>query len=182
MEYIVIDPETFEVSVADSPPTAPALITPVYDIYTLNAEPSQLAYVGAQEIADAYEIELERERVDAFPALPSPPDAFLVALIQIMWEGLVQGMTWEMVKPYVFRALHVLQERGLAPSEHSLEHSSSETKLGFFYTSYAKDGGKLEELFLGLSRRHERMSRREREEVTESAREPWKELTEEDRT
>jgi hypothetical protein len=185
VEYIVIDPETFEVSVADRPPTAPALVTPVYDIYTLNAEPPLLAEVGAQEIADAYERELEREGTGALPVLPSPPDAFLVALILMMWEGIVQGMTWDMVKPYVFRALHVLQERGLAPSEHSSEHSISETKLGFFYTSYAKDEGKLEELFFGLSRRHERMSRREREEVTESARAPWNEITEdteEDRT
>ena len=114
MEYIVIDPETFEVSVTDSPPTAPALVTPVYDIYTLNAEPSLLVEIGAQEIVDAYERELEREGIDELPSLLYP-DAYLVALILMMWEGIVQGLTWEMVKPYVYRALHVLQERGLAP-------------------------------------------------------------------
>ena len=97
MEYIVIDPETFEVCVADSPPTAPALVTPVYDICTLNAEPSLLAEVGAQETADAYERELERKGTGALPVLPSPSDVFLVALILMMWEGIVQGLTWEMV-------------------------------------------------------------------------------------
>jgi hypothetical protein len=115
VEYVVIDPETFEVSVADRLPTAPALVAPVYDIYTLNAEPPLLADVGGQEIADAYERELERKGTGALPVLPSPPDLFLYVLIQIMWEGIVQGLTWEMVKPYVYRALHVLQERGLAP-------------------------------------------------------------------
>lgn len=52
-------------------------------------------------------------------AVPSvyPPDPWLLALIWLMWEGVVQGATWDIIKASLSSAISTLQQNRLAPSE-----------------------------------------------------------------
>src|SRR4051812_32699693 len=43
------------------------------------------------------------------------PDPWLIALAAIMWEGLVQGLTWDIIKFMCLSALDKLCQKHLAP-------------------------------------------------------------------
>lgn len=119
------------------------------------------------------------------------PEPWLITISMLMWHRIVQGMAWETVKVLVNRALWKLKLLGLAPTANPLESlaiwafnktglagkygvsrstsqeiaKKSKTEVGVFYDEYAKDGEMRREMFLGLRRTHESMSKKEREEV-----------------
>jgi hypothetical protein len=83
-----------------------------------------------------------------------PPDPWLVALGLVMWEGIVQGLSWDVVKLAVRAALAKLRRSRAAPPAALSERQSCE--IGFHWTAYGK-GKRQHEMFLGLRRKYTRM-------------------------
>jgi len=84
------------------------------------------------------------------------PEPWMIALGMVMWDGIVQGVTWDAVKLSVRAALAKLRHAGIAPPAGKTSSKTLvSTHLGFRYTEYTKDG-KQREMFLGLQRYYER--------------------------
>ncbi len=95
-----------------------------------------------------------------------PPDAWLLALAAVMWEGIVQGLAWDAVKATGQRLIASLRENGLAPSAVGGVPLREET--GFRYTSYAASGRKKREIFVGLRRVYRGANDARRQEISRS--------------
>ena len=81
-----------------------------------------------------------------------PPDPWLIVLGTVMWQGIVQGMSWDAVKYSVSAALRKLRAARLAPPATSRKSSQkSRTRIGFAWTEYARSE-KRKEMFVGLER------------------------------
>jgi hypothetical protein len=103
------------------------------------------------------------------------PDPWLIALAGIMWEGLVQGLTWDTIKALSLAALGKLREKRLAPKPSSIskakrQRRSSRTEIGFSWTEYSTDGRPLYQFFLGVKRRFRKSSAEERATLTTASR------------
>ena len=91
-----------------------------------------------------------------------PPDPWLVALGLVMWEGIIQGLSWNTIKVSVRTALNTMTDAGVAPS--SVEESTNKktrTELEFNWTEY-RDGRKQYHMFVGLRRSYENKKRKKR--------------------
>lgn len=95
------------------------------------------------------------------------PDSWLIALAYLMWQGIVQGLAWDVVKLSINEAVRALSSRDLAPT---LAKASRRRKMsiGFSYTEYSSSGQKQREMFLGLKRGYEYAREYERNEVQKS--------------
>jgi hypothetical protein len=96
------------------------------------------------------------------------PDPWLVALAAIMWQGLVQGFTWDVIKAACLSALDRLRPKRLAPPAQvtsKIQAKQSETEVGFSWTKFSEDGRPLYEFFLGVKRRFRKASEKERREI-----------------
>jgi hypothetical protein len=103
------------------------------------------------------------------------PDPWLIALAGIMWEGLVQGLTWDTIKALSLAALGKLREKGIAPnlssiSKAKLRRRGSRTEIGFSWTEYSTSGRPLHQFFLGVKRRFTKSSAEERATLTKASR------------
>ena len=80
----------------------------------------------------------------------APPDPWLVALGLVMWDGIIQGMTWDAVKAIAHRALAKMQNAGVAPKSGDQKITQKESvELGFCWIKYV-EGDKQHEMFIGL--------------------------------
>jgi hypothetical protein len=103
----------------------------------------------------------------------APPDPWLVTICAIMWQGLIQGLTWDLVKLAVLRGISVLRMNGLAPKEQDDEDGLAKkatskkhtTRVGFSWTQFATDGKPMRELFLGIKREYLKKTKIERESI-----------------
>jgi hypothetical protein len=97
------------------------------------------------------------------------PDPWHITLAYLMWQGIVQGLAWDVVKLSIGQAVGALSSHNLAP-EPTLAKASkrSKTSVGFSYAQYASNGEKQREMFLGLKRSYERAREYERNEVQKS--------------
>lgn len=96
------------------------------------------------------------------------PDAWLIGLAAIMWEGLIQGLTWDVIKASVLLARDKLRAAGLAPSPPASSRSKQKTgrsQTGFSWTTFSEDGKPLKELFVGIRREFNKCSEKERRAV-----------------
>lgn len=99
-----------------------------------------------------------------------PPDPWLVVIGHLFWQAIAQGMTWDLVKLAAKRALRKLSSLGLSPSpDHKAVCTRTKTELGFSHTSYASDGKKRSDLFLGIRRVYQEKSEEDRAAVTASS-------------
>jgi hypothetical protein len=104
------------------------------------------------------------------------PDPWLVAVAAIMWEGLLQGLTWDAIKLAVCNGLSVLRRNRLAPTTSgSIEQvvkkhdkRKARTEMGFSWRAFSKDGKPLRELFLGVRGEYEHTSQEQRESFRDS--------------
>src|SRR2546430_10201 len=88
------------------------------------------------------------------------PDPWLIALAAIMWQGLIQGLTWDVIKASCLAALSKLRKKNLAPPKPTQRvdtrkkrlAADSRTQIGFSWTQYGHAGRPLREFFLGLKR------------------------------
>ncbi len=107
-----------------------------------------------------------------------PPDPFLVATAAIIWEGLIQGLTWYSIKVAVLSGLDFLRTNKLAPQMTSEKRkgkkttikSQSRTELGFSWTEFSESGRPLYRFFLGLRREFRKSSKEQREGMRTSRR------------
>ena len=84
-----------------------------------------------------------------------PPDPWMLALGALVWEGLVQGATWDAVKVAATRALDKLRAVNAAPPSHELSSKTTSAwrnrlsvELGVSKTSV--DEELIGRLFVGL--------------------------------
>lgn len=85
-----------------------------------------------------------------------PPDPWLVALTYLMWEGIVQGMAWDVAKVGTQKALSYLQSRGIAPKDK--KERKSETDVHFSWSGYI-EWQPLENLFLKMQFHYDKQKR-----------------------
>ena len=104
-------------------------------------------------------------------ACVTSPDPWLVALGAVMWEGIVQGLTWDAVKASVAGVLSSLQASGLAPLRRDQRTSRrSSFRLTFRLQEYAVDETLRRDMFLDIQRHHETLPPSERERLTSATR------------
>jgi hypothetical protein len=97
------------------------------------------------------------------------PDPWLIALGYIMWQGIVQGLSWDIVKISIQKALDKLSSFGSAPTNFKIQNKTSKVRqVGFSWTKYGTDEKKQYEMFLGLKSSYENKSERKRNEIEKS--------------
>ena len=111
--------------------------------------------IQSQNTDDLYGCCIDGKRI-AFSI--RPPDPWLIVLALVMWEGIIQGLTWDVVKVSVRTVLRNLQDLRLAPLQDNFaakinRKKITKSQLKFSWTSYTK-GKKQYELFLGLKREY----------------------------
>lgn len=113
------------------------------------------------------------------------PEPWLVAIACVMWQGLIQGLTWEAVKAIVLEALNTLRESDLIISAESAIRGtvvfgrlrpgekcegSSERRFGVSWKMFSEDGEPLHELFVGIEKKFSASAARERKGVVVAGR------------
>ena len=103
------------------------------------------------------------------------PDPWMIAIAYIMWEGIIQGFTWDSTKLLIDSALEKLVSFKLAPNlSSSKRKKSKKSQLGFHWARYGTDGNLQHEMFIGLKSLHEKMSKKERKKIKKSVIKPKK--------
>ena len=159
MRYIKLNPSKLSLSVTARPGQS-AFTVPISD-------PNANRREARHPVSDAilYDViyparyaENRRKGINVKYSL-YPPDPWLVGVGLVMWEGIVQGLSWDIVKGSVQIALRRMQRAKVAPREDSTLEKKGATELGFRYASYIK-GEKQRELFVGLRRSYTKKATR----------------------
>ena len=154
MMHIRHHPRSNTVSVGEGDPGGRRVV-PVVDSYKLDLERNPVAasvYYGV-----LYRARYARDRRAGIRNVSYclvHPDPWLVAIAMVMWEGIVQGLSWETVKLSVRKAMSVMQAAGVAPTESSKTRKRGKTEVGFAWTGYL-NGKKQYDMFVGLRRVHD---------------------------
>jgi hypothetical protein len=162
MRYISVDSETLELQVR-SRPAAPNLTIAVPRRTRKSAleavdHPLSDAILYSVLYPAVYAEDRRKGRKVKYKL--APPEPWLVALGLVMWEGIVQGLSWEIVKLSVKAALTRLRSARLAPpAVNTSEKRASSTEIGFRWVRYAS-GRKQKEMFIGLRRKYNREVKR----------------------
>jgi hypothetical protein len=101
------------------------------------------------------------------------PDPWLIALAAIMWQGLIQGLTWDTIKLATLKGVEFLRSNKLVAEEpypregwkRSKKKKSSGIEVGLSWTKFSEDGEPLRKFFLGVKREYEKLSEEERESI-----------------
>lgn len=156
MRYIRVDPRSLEVVVGFKP-GEPGLSVPLPP----RARPRPttghpLAHVILHEVL--YPARTARDHAKGVAGvrykLPHP-DPWLVAIGLVMWEGILQGLAWDVVKTMVADGLARLRVAGVAPPANSKLSIRRELSLGLHYSEYCSAKGQ-RELFFGLRSVHKK--------------------------
>jgi hypothetical protein len=75
------------------------------------------------------------------------PPLWLITIGGLMWQGILQGATWDVVKTAIAKALDKLRGAGLAPVA-----DAAQSTLNARWTKYASSGKKQYEMFLSLKK------------------------------
>lgn len=154
MKYIRHNKAKNTVSVCEADSGGKQVI-PVVPPHEVDLWRNPLAYVIYTEVLyPAVEAQDKRKGVSGVTYKLVPPDPWLIALGMVMWEGIVQGLSWDVVKLLARKALSVMQAEGVAPDlSYEKNKNKKLTELGFCWTAY-KDGKKQYDMFVGLRRVH----------------------------
>ena len=116
-----------------------------------------------QEVNEAGKPEVKYSLVD--------PDPWLLAIAAVMWEGLIQGCTWDVIKAAVMQGLSTLKSEDLAPLEPfprdgwKKSRKKVKTEIGLSWSQFSEDGEPLKKFFLGLKRDFDSKTEEERNAV-----------------
>lgn len=171
MKYIAINPVSLMVSVRSTKP-ASGLILPAR-FRALSSDAPMTKVVRSCLRSSVREPNRWEGKKHVQYCLSSP-DPWLVALATIMWQGIVQGLSYDVIKLSVNAALAKLRAGNLAPSSETVRRTASAGRVRFRWTSYASDGRKRRELYVELLRRRREMSQWEQSDVEGSFRLPPK--------
>jgi len=178
MQYILLDKHTLTVGIGNRP-SKNTFVVPT-EVRALFRELSPIEDAIYYDVLYAARYAEDRKRYPddekkgicrAYKLIEPTP--WLIAIGYLMWQGIVQGLTWDMVKLSVRQAIDELSSHNLAPNPISKKtRKSGETSIGFAWSQYATNGSKQREMFLGLKSRYERLSESERQQVDMSVIEP----------
>jgi len=168
--YIVIHPETLEVDVVTE--SSPGWIVEPTE-HLPDPEWSRMAFLVFAQLVELQEKRLaDVKGPGGEPVLGAPPllEPWLVAVAHVMWQGILQGMSWDAVKFAVKKALGRLRssdrvlvegDRGVAPGG-----SHTSTRIGFALTELETGKGRLRSLFIGLQRECGKLPPQERSKLS----------------
>ena len=172
MKYITVDPENIELALVDEKPeNGFAIPTRKTRNDVLERDFHGLVFFRVLYPYVADEDEAKGKPKTGYSLVD--PDPWLVALAAVMWQGLIQGLTWDMIKFSVLKAISFLKSNDLLaegpyPSESwkkSKERKSSDVEIGLSWTKFSVDGEPLHKFFLGIKREFENKSEEERETI-----------------
>jgi hypothetical protein len=172
MRYIYVDTRNLQLSIGKVPPKG-SFIIPVeagkYDVL-------ERGFHGLIYNDVLYPYRYKQDRIAGISGVKYklfPPDPWLIAICAIMWQGLIQGMTWDLVKHAVQKGISILRINGLAPREQDIANGSNRktinknrsVQMSFSWTVFAADGKPRRELFLGVKREYMKKTQIERETI-----------------
>jgi hypothetical protein len=172
MNYITIDPNNLELSLSEIEPKSGFLIPTKHSGYdVLERDFHGLVYFGVLYPYIEDEDKAKGEQKTSYQLVD--PDPWLIALAAIMWEGLIQGFTWDMIKLSVLKGIEFLRSKSLLAKEpyprYGLNKSKWQKKvgleIGLSWTQFSKDGDPLYKFFLGVKREYEKKSELKRESI-----------------
>jgi hypothetical protein len=167
MRYIRIDPKSLEAEIVASKYDK-AIYVPVRRERSGSAFTDMLHYIVRFDVLYPMVEARDRKRGVHVKYSLHEADPWLVALAGIMWEGLVQGLTWDIIKLSCLSALAKLREKRLAPPAGVTTRSEAKrarTEIGFSWIKFGEDGRPLYEFFLGVKRRFQKASKEERAQL-----------------
>jgi hypothetical protein len=94
-----------------------------------------------------------------------PQDPWEVACAALVWQGILQGLSWDAVKLALSAAWKALRNAPVATLRNPRNSHTTETKLGLSIEKFGRDGRAQYRLFAGLRRISKKMSVAEREAV-----------------
>ena len=168
MRYIRIDPKSLEADVVASKDDK-AICVPLRQERSGSAFSDLLHYTVHFDVLYPMVEASDRKRRIRVKYYLHQADPWLVALFGIMWEGLVQGLTWDLIKVSCLSALNKLRKKQLAPPTGvttKTEARRARTEIGFSWTEFSEDGRPLYEFFLGIKRRFRKASKEETTTLT----------------
>ena len=173
MRYIRIDPKSLEAEIVKEKGKR-AVFVPLKRDRSGSALTDMLHYtVYFDVLYPLVEARDHKRGVKVSYKLPEP-DPWLIALAAIMWQGLIQGLTWDTIKALSLVALNRLREVDLAPvqvptraakTRAKKQSRHSRTEVGFSWTKFSDEGLPLYQFFLGVKRRFRKSTEEERIEL-----------------
>jgi hypothetical protein len=146
--YVNVDTKTLEITISGERITPMAISLNVKSIADL---PPMWEVVYYRYMYGQYYLRQKalppKERRSASLA---PPPPWLVALAGVMWEGILQGAAWDVIKLAVSSAISKLRAAGLTPQDQPPEATTTEIRAG--WRELCKPGQKQYEMFLSLKR------------------------------
>src|SRR5438874_10895140 len=164
MRYIRIDPKSLATEVVASKDER-AIHVPLRNQRRDSAFTDMLHYTVYFDVIYPLVEASDRKRGVHVKYSLHEPDPWLVALAAIMWQGLVQGLTWDIIKVSCLSALDKLRHKRLAPPAgvtSRTQASHSKTEVGFSWTQFSDVGCTHYEFFLGVKVRFRKASEEER--------------------
>src|SRR5436853_7874768 len=141
MRYIRINPKSLEADVVASKDDK-AIYIPVRRERSGSAFTDLLHYTVRFDVLYPMVEAVDRKRGVRVKYSLHEADPWLVALAGIMWEGLVQGLTWDIIKLSCLAALNKLRQKQLAPPTAIVAKSGAKrakTEIGFSWTKFSED-------------------------------------------
>lgn len=149
-----VDPESLEVVISDRK-LSPLAIPTAIDGGLVRMPPMWEAIYFHYLYAEHYRHQTKVSPKNQAAACLAPPPAWLVGIAAVMWEGILQGAAWDVVKMSVGAAISKLQGARLAPQDSGSKETDISVKAG--WRTYSSSGKKQYEMFLSLKRTIKRL-------------------------
>ncbi|HBC45505.1 MAG TPA: hypothetical protein DEO84_08350 [candidate division Zixibacteria bacterium] len=165
MKYIHINLRKFEIDIGSRP------IDPQLGFFSIKTEGENPDYfyqhLSNKILIEIFYAQLHEYQRQSYSLLPpkapklkvayklSPPDPWLVSIASIIWQGIIQGLAWDLVKNSAINALSVLRKEKLVPKRWNYKKVMKSRKIGFVYEKYT-DEEMLYNYFIGLKTSYEK--------------------------
>jgi hypothetical protein len=162
--WAVINPEDLLVSIVATPPRA-KLAVPMDRVRHADERADYQGIFAPVYFGTIYTLHAETQPPDDRKKYSLiAPDPWMLAVAAVVWEGLLQGLSWDLVKAAAISVLGTLRQQRLAPRTEvatKRQSKSGTVSVGFHYERYSEGEG-LERFLLGLRHTYERSSEIER--------------------
>lgn len=159
MKYINVDLRNLKIDIAVYP------IEPKFQLFSIKTEgdnPDYLyQYLSNKILSEIFYPQLYEYQRQSRSLLPkgaaigktaykiSPPEPWLVSISALIWQGVIQGLTWDLLKYSVLSALSTLRKSKLVPPRWNYKKVFKSRKIGFVYEKIS-DEKLLYSYFLGF--------------------------------
>ena len=146
--YVNVDPKTLDITISEkriAPMAIPLEMKSIADM------PPMWEMVYYKYVYGEYHRKQQAMSPGKRPAASlAPPPPWVVALAGVVWEGILQGAAWDVVKAALSSAVAKLRATGVAPQGPSDRATKTEIKAG--WRELSEPGRKQYEMFLSLKR------------------------------